>query len=183
MYIVANQYIEKNSEITISHQAAVPCKRCNCGDLSTCTASMNPVVPPITTSPISVIPESSSSSPLIDPTISHSSDDNESKPLRNKRTRQQRSMKKSNKKIVKRTTLKVETPPSPLLPLTKNKELNGPGRPKSPVKKVDSSPEPDLKSNDNDKMAKRLNEMVIFFSFFKILYFCNNYIHNSIFAV
>ncbi|XP_060841669.1 histone-lysine N-methyltransferase set-26 isoform X1 [Rhopalosiphum padi] len=169
LYIVANRYIEKNTEITINHQAAVPFKRCNCGDPSTCTASISPI-PNITTPPLPIVPKSSSSSPLIDPTVSNSSDD-ENKPQRNKRTRQQRNMKKPNKKIVKRTLPKVETPPPPpppplpsLLPhpLTpvKSKEPNGPGRPKSPIKKVETSPEPDLKSNNNDnKLAKRMNEM------------------------
>lgn len=160
---MANQYIEKNVEITLNHQAAVPFKKCHCGDLSTCTASMNPI-PPIITPPVSVVPESSSSSPLIDPTISHSSDDDQNKTQRNKRTRQQRSLKKSNKKILKKAPKaeisKVETlsPPPP----AKNKEPNGPGRPKSPIKKVETSPEPDNnKSNNNDtKIVKRLNEMV-----------------------
>lgn len=159
---MANQYIEKNVEITLNHQAAVPFKKCHCGDLSTCTASMNPI-PPVITPPISVVPESSSSSPLIDPTISHSSDDDQNKSQRNKRTRQQRSLKKSNKKILKRAPKaeipKVETlsPPPP----AKNKEPNGPGRPKSPIKKVETSPEPDTKSINNDtKIVKRLNEMV-----------------------
>jgi len=171
LYIVANRYIEKNTEITINHQAAVPFKRCNCGDPSTCTASISPT-PHITTPPIPVVPKSSSSSPLIDPTVSNSSDD-ENKPQRNKRTRQQRNMKKPNKKIVKRTLSKVEThppPPPPPLPSllsnplmpVKSKEPNGPGRPKSPVKKLETSPEPDLKSNNNDnKLVKRINEMVI----------------------
>lgn len=162
MYIVAKQYIEKNSEITINHQVAVPCKRCHCGNPSTCTASMNPVLPPVTTPPIPIIPESSS--PLIDPTISHSSDD-DCKPQRTKRTRQQRSLKKSNKKLIKKIPPKVETPtplppPPPLPHPIKNKEPSGPGRPKSPVKKIETSPEPDHKTNNNDKMVKRLNEMV-----------------------
>lgn len=161
---MANQYIEKNSEITINHQVAVPFKRCHCGDASKCTASLS-LVPPVRTQPISIVPESSSSSPLIDPTVSHSSDDDVNKPLRNKRTRQQRSMKKSTKRIIKRTMPKVFSPPPPLPPppqppLVKNKELNGPGRPKSPVKKVETSPEPDNKSNNDNKMVKRLNEMV-----------------------
>lgn len=158
---MANQYIEKNSEITINHQAPVPFKRCNCGDPLTCTASMS-LIPSVTTPPISVVPESSSS-PLIDPIISHSSEDDENKPQRNKRTRQQRSIKKSNKKILKRITSKVETPSSPsiTLPLVKNKETNGPGRPKSPLKKLETIHEPDHKSNNNDnKIVKRLNEMV-----------------------
>lgn len=168
MYIVANQYIEKNAEITINHQAPVPFKRCNCGDPSSCTASIYPV-PLETTPPINIVQENSSS-PLIDPTISHSSDEDEIKSSqRNKRTRQQRNMKKPNKKILKRTTPKAETtPPSslpPPLPSVKNKEPTGPGRPKSPIKKVETSPEPDLsKSKNNDtKMVKRLNEMVINF--------------------
>lgn len=164
MYIVANQYIEKNSEITINHQAAVSPKRCNCSDPSTCTASISTVPLPVSTPPISIVPESSSSSPLIDPTVSHSSDD-ENKPQINKqRTRQQRSLKKSNKKIIKRVPPKAETPPLPSpSSFIKNKEPNGPGRPKSPVKKVEASPEHDHKCNNNDKMVKRLNEMVIFF--------------------
>lgn len=159
MYIVANQYIEKNTEITINHQIPTSFKRCNCGDPLTCKASI-PLIPPLP--PLSVVPESSSSSPLIDPTISHSSDDDENKPQRHKRTRQQKILKKPNKKIIKRTLLKVEIPPSPPPPpLIKNKEPNGPGRPKSPVKKVETSPEPDHKSNNNDdKMEKRLTEMV-----------------------
>lgn len=173
MYIVASRYIEKNTEITINHQAPVPSKQCNCGDPSTCTASISPV-PPVTTPPIPVVPKSSSSSPLIDPTVSNSSDD-ENKPQRNKRTRQQRNMKKPIKKMMRRTLPKVDTPPPPtspplppqqsppLLPV-KSKEPNGPGRPKSPVKKVETSPEPDRKSNNNDnKLVKRLNEMVIHF--------------------
>lgn len=167
---MANQCIEKNAEITLNHQAAVPFKKCHCGDPSTCKASMNPV-PPVITPLISVLPESSSSSPLIDPTNSHSSDDDQSKPQRNKRTRQQRSLKKSNKKILKRTskaeTPKVETlsPPPPV----KNKEPNGPGRPKSPIRKIETSPEPDNnKSNNSDnKMVKRSNEMVLIFNIFK----------------
>lgn len=154
---MANQYIEKNSEITINHQVAVPFKRCHCGDSLKCTASMN-LVPPVKTPPISVVPESSSS-PLIDPTVSHSSDDDENKPQRNKRTRQQRSMKKSTKKIIKRTIPKVSSPPPP--PPIKNKEPNGPGRPKSPIKKEETSPESDNKSNIDNKMDKRLSEMVI----------------------
>ena len=165
---MANRYIEKNTEITINHQAAVPYKRCNCGDPSKCTASISPI-PPITTPPIPVVPKSSSSSPLIDPTVSNSSDD-ENKSQRNKRTRQQRNMKKPNKKMIKRTLPKVETPPlppllPPPLPPVKSKEpTNGPGRPRSPVKKVETSPEPDQKSNNNDnKLVKRLNEMVIIF--------------------
>lgn len=170
MYIVANQYIEKNAEITINHQAAVPFKRCNCGDPTTCTASINPV--PLVTTPITIVQENSSS-PLIDPTVSHSSDDDEIKlSQRNKRTRQQRSMKKTNKKIMKRATSKAETPPPAAAPLpsVKNKEPNGPGRPKSPIKKVETSPEPDInKSNNNDtKMVKRLNEMVIIFNHCKL---------------
>jgi len=170
---VANRYIEKNTEITINHQAPVPFKQCNCGDSSTCTASISPV-PSITTPPIPVIPKSSSSSPLIDPTVSNSSDD-ENKPQRNKRTRQQRNMKKPIKKMMKRALPKVDSPPPPPspplssqlpppLPPVKSKEPNGPGRPKSPVKKVETSPEPDHKSNNNDnKLVKRLNEMVINF--------------------
>lgn len=128
---------------------------------------MSLVTPPVLTPPIPIVPESSSS-PLIDPTLSHSSDEDQNKPQRNKRTRQQRSLKKSNKKIlIKRTTPKAETPPPPpsLLPPpppVKNKEPNGPGRPKSPIKKVETSPEPDHKSNNSDnKMVKRLSEMVI----------------------
>lgn len=167
---MANQYIEKNSEITINHQVAVPFKRCHCGDSSKCTASLS-LVPPVRTPPISVVPESSSSSPLIDPTVSHSSDDDVNKPLRNKRTRQQRNMKKSTKRIIKRTMPKVLSPPPPTLqpplpplqpppPPVKNKEPNGPGRPKSPIKKVETSPESDNKSNNDNKMVKRLNEMV-----------------------
>lgn len=157
---MANQYIEKNSEITINHQVAVPFKGCHCGDPSTCTASMSLISPTVTTSPISVIlPESSS--PLIDPIITLSSDDDESKSQRNKRTRQQRCLKKSNKKIIKRTLSKVDLP----LPPIKNKEPNGPGRPKSPDKKVEASPEPDNKSNNIDnEMGKRLSEMVIFYN-------------------
>lgn len=159
---MANQYIEKNSEITINHQAAVPSKRCNCGEPSSCTA-MNRISPVKAQSVSSVILESSSS-PLIDPTVSHSSDDDDNnKPQRNKRTRQQQnSLKKSNnKKILKRKISKCETPPPPLS--VKNKEPNGPGRPKSPARKVETSPEPlDHKANNNDKNVKRLNEMVIF---------------------
>lgn len=158
---MANQYIEKNSEITINHQVAVPFKRCHCGDSSKCTASLS-LVPSVRTPPISVVPENSS--PLIDPTVSHSSDDDESKPLRNKRTRQQRNMKKSTKRIIKRMLPKVSSPPPPPSlpppPPVKNKEPNGPGRPKSPIKKVETSPEPDNKSNNDNKMVKRLNEMV-----------------------
>ncbi|XP_050436390.1 uncharacterized protein LOC126843108 isoform X2 [Adelges cooleyi] len=157
LYIVANQYIEKNSEITINHhQTAVPVKYCNCGDSSTCTASIN-LLPPATP-PLSVVPESSSSSPLIDPTVSHSSEDEENKPQRTKRTRQQRSLKKTNKKMIKRSIPKSNVSPPP--PITKTKEPNGPGRPKSPVKKVETSPEPENKSNNNDnKMVRRLSEM------------------------
>lgn len=158
---MANQFIEKNSEITINHQAAVPSKRCNCGEPSRCT-SMNRMSPVMAQSVSSVIVESSSS-PLIDPTVSHSSDDDDdkNKPQRNKRTRQQQSsLKKSNnKKILKRKISKCETPPPPSV---KNKEHNGPGRPKSPARKVETSPEPlDHKANNNDKIVKRLNEMVI----------------------
>lgn len=88
-------------------------------------------------------------------------------------------MKKNNKKIMKMTTSKAETPPPPpppppplTLPPVKNKEPNGPGRPKSPVKKVETSPEPDLNtSNNNDtQMVKRLNEMVIIFFCCKLEY-------------
>ncbi|XP_050531789.1 uncharacterized protein LOC126900251 [Daktulosphaira vitifoliae] len=153
LYIVANQYIEKNSEITINHQVPVPVKRCHCGDPSTCTASMNPLPP--ATPPLSVVPESSSSSPLIDPTVSHSSDDDEQKPQRTKRTRQQQSLKKSNKKVIKRSIPKSNPTP----PALKNREPNGPGRPKSPLKKIETSPEPDNKSNNDNKMVRRLSEM------------------------
>jgi len=159
LYIVANQYIEKNSEITINHQTTVPCKRCHCGDLTTCTASISPIPPPVITPPISVVTKSSSSSPLIDPTVSHSSSDDENKSQRNKRTRQ-RNLKKSNKKLIKKILPKAETPPPPTLPLIKNKESSGPGRPKSPIKKIETSPEPNNISN-NDKMTKRVNEMVM----------------------
>lgn len=160
LYIVAKQYIEKNSEITISHQVAVSAKRCYCGDPLTCTASLSSVTVPPVTPPLNVIPESSSSSPLIDPTVSHSSDD-ENKPQRNKRTRQQRSLKKPTKKIIKRTVPNTESPPPTPV---KIREPNGPGRPKSPIKNVETSPEPDNKSNNNDKIAKRLSEMVITFN-------------------
>lgn len=166
---MANQYIEKNTEITINHQVPASFKRCNCGDPLACKASV-PLIPPVMP-PLSVVPESCSSSPLIDPTVSHSSDDDENKPQRNKRTRQQKILKKPNKKIMKRTLLKAETPPSiPPPPLIKNKEPNnGPGRPKSPVKKVETSPEPDHKSNNNDdKMEKRLTEMVIIFKIYSV---------------
>jgi len=172
---VANQYIEKNSEITINHQVAVPFKRCYCGDPSTCTASMSLIPPTVTTPPVNVtLLESSSSSPLIDPTVSHSSDDDENKSQRNKSTRQQRCLKKSNKKIIKRTTL----PKGDLLlsPSVKNKEPNGPGRPKSPVRNVETSPELDHKSNNNDnKMGKRLSEMVIIFNIYKMIRILFNY--------
>lgn len=165
---MANKYIEKNSEITINHQAAVSVKRCHCGDPSTCTASISPA--PLVTSPPSVVPESSSSSPLIDPTVSHSSDDDESKSQRIKRTRQQRSLKKSTKKMIKKTTPKTES----LSPISiKIREPNGLGRPKSPIKKEETtSPEPDNKSNSNDdKIAKRTNEMVIINLNYEVEYF------------
>lgn len=130
---------------------------------------MSLISPAITTPPISVTLPESSSSPLIDPTISHSSDDDDNKSQKIKKTRQQRCMKKSNKKI-KRTLPKADSPPLSVPPSINNKEPNGPGRPKSPVKKVEISPESDHKSTNNDnKMGKRLSEMVSIFNKYLIL--------------
>lgn len=69
---------------------------------------------------------------------------------------------------MKKLISKVATPPLPSsLPptsqplLAKNKETNGPGRPKSPLKKLETSPDsPDQSNNNDNKMVKRLNEMV-----------------------